>query len=138
MYKAKVYMYTFIRGSKCTDYSINTDNGCFSIGTIRAFIITKHDCHNITEKNVKLTWSYHPREDIMVSIVTRRFFWLNVVLFWLIQFNYILFPFRSRSAQRGVQLTATKQTYFKPLPLDDNILDLVYEPREVLNVVINI
>jgi hypothetical protein len=129
-------MYTFIRGGKCTDYSINTDNGCFSIGTMD-FIITKHDCHNITEKIVELTWSYHPREDIMVSIVT-RFFWLNVVLFWLIQFNYILFPFRSRSAQRGVQLTATKQSYFKPLPLDDNILDLVYEPREVLNVVITV
>lgn len=60
------------------------------------------------------------------------------MLLLLIQFNYILFPFRSRSAQRGVQLTATKQTYFKPLPLDDNILDLVYEPREVLNVAITI
>jgi hypothetical protein len=69
---------------------------------------------------------------------SNKVFWLNVVLFWLIQFNYILFPFRSRSAQRGVQLTATKQTYFKPLPLDDNILDLVYEPREVLNVVITV
>lgn len=54
MYKAKVYMYTFIRGGKCTDYSINTDNGCFSIGTMY-FIITKHDCHNITEKIVELT-----------------------------------------------------------------------------------
>jgi hypothetical protein len=58
-------------------------------------------------------------------------------VFWT-ECGVILFPFRSRSAQRGVQLTATKQSYFKPLPLDDNILDLVYEPREVLNIVITV
>ncbi|CAG2253039.1 BRCA2 [Mytilus edulis] len=38
----------------------------------------------------------------------------------------------ARSGSGGVQLTATKQTQFKPLALDDNILDMIYEPREVL------
>ncbi|CAG2253075.1 BRCA2 [Mytilus edulis] len=45
---------------------------------------------------------------------------------------YSLSSAPARSGSGGVQLTATKQTQFKPLALDDNILDMIYEPREVL------
>ena len=31
----------------------------------------------------------------------------------------------------GVQLTATKQTRFKKMNIDENLLDSIYEPREV-------
>lgn len=37
----------------------------------------------------------------------------------------------SRPGSSGIPLTATKQTQFKPLSLDDNILDMIYESREV-------
>ncbi|XP_052098756.1 breast cancer type 2 susceptibility protein homolog [Mytilus californianus] len=45
---------------------------------------------------------------------------------------YSLSASPGRSGSGGVQLTATKQTQFKLLALDDNILDMIYEPREVL------
>ncbi|XP_063432274.1 breast cancer type 2 susceptibility protein homolog isoform X2 [Mytilus trossulus] len=45
---------------------------------------------------------------------------------------YSLSAAPARSGSGGVQLTTTKQTQFKPLALDDNILDMIYEPREVL------
>ncbi|XP_071166843.1 breast cancer type 2 susceptibility protein homolog [Mytilus edulis] len=45
---------------------------------------------------------------------------------------YSLSSAPARSGSGGAQLTATKQTQFKPLALDDNILDMIYEPREVL------
>ncbi|XP_033750181.1 breast cancer type 2 susceptibility protein homolog isoform X2 [Pecten maximus] len=41
---------------------------------------------------------------------------------------------RARFKQCDVQLTATRQTRFMPVAIDENLLDMVYEPREVLNV----
>ena len=37
---------------------------------------------------------------------------------------------RSRG-HSGVALTATRTTQYLSVPVDDNLLDLVYEPREV-------
>ena len=33
-----------------------------------------------------------------------------------------------------VQLAATRSTQYKPIAVDENFLDMVYEPREVLTV----
>ncbi|XP_069138457.1 breast cancer type 2 susceptibility protein homolog [Argopecten irradians] len=41
---------------------------------------------------------------------------------------------RSKYKQCDVQLTATRQTRFMPVSIDENLLDMVYEPREVLSV----
>uniref|UniRef100_K1RH48 Breast cancer type 2 susceptibility-like protein n=1 Tax=Magallana gigas TaxID=29159 RepID=K1RH48_MAGGI len=39
---------------------------------------------------------------------------------------------RARYSPNSVQLTANRQTKFLPVRVDENLLDLVYEPREVL------
>ncbi|KAL4227986.1 Breast cancer 2 [Mactra antiquata] len=39
---------------------------------------------------------------------------------------------RSKYISHDVQLTATKQTRYRRLELDENIMDTIYEPREVL------
>ncbi|XP_060073629.1 breast cancer type 2 susceptibility protein homolog [Ylistrum balloti] len=41
---------------------------------------------------------------------------------------------RSRYNKCDVQLTASRQTRFKPVAIDENLLDMIYEPREVLSV----
>ena len=47
--------------------------------------------------------------------------------------NLLFFSCTNRTKYTGhsVQLTATKQTRFRRMQLDENILDNIYEPREV-------
>ena len=47
-------------------------------------------------------------------------------------YNYLEFACcRSKFGSHSMQLTATRQTKFLPVNVNENLLDLVYEPREV-------
>ena len=45
--------------------------------------------------------------------------------------------FRSKYVGHDVQLTATKQTKFLLMNVDENFLDSIYEPREVMKTKLN-
>ena len=49
------------------------------------------------------------------------------------QFSHVVagMYFRSKYVGHDVQLTATKQTKFQLMNVDENFLDSIYEPREV-------
>ncbi|XP_052797202.1 uncharacterized protein LOC128229360 [Mya arenaria] len=49
-------------------------------------------------------------------------------------YNLNVGPTRGRSRGSSIQLTATKQTRFRKMVIDENFLDNVFEPREVLTV----